>query len=109
MPRLIEVDLVNERLLKEYIEGDTVFDMVIHGTVTDKHFDDIRETCRLFYAANTNIDYFPTNFVENNGLLYYVDYECDNYMSEWDFENWGKKYWSRTPEFEQYLAQCRHE
>ncbi len=78
MPRLIEVDLVNERLLKEYIEGDTVFDMVIHSTVTDKHFDDIRETCRLLYAANTNIDYFPTNFVENNGLLYYVDYECND-------------------------------
>ena len=22
---------------------------------------------------------------------------------EWNFENWGIKYWSRTPEFEEYL------
>ena len=54
-------------------------------------------------AAGLNIDYFPTNFVVNGGLLYYVDYECNGYMDEWSFENWGVKYWSRTPEFERYL------
>jgi hypothetical protein len=24
-------------------------------------------------------------------------------MDEWSFETWGIKYWSRTPEFEEYL------
>ena len=28
-------------------------------------------------------------------------------MDEWSFENWGVKYWSRTPEFEQYLQSLR--
>ncbi|CAI3596236.1 hypothetical protein CNEO4_240121 [Clostridium neonatale] len=23
-------------------------------------------------------------------------------MSEWNFENWGIKYWSKTPEFLEY-------
>ena len=54
-------------------------------------------------ACRACIDYFPTNFVVNGGLLYYVDYECNAYMDEWSFENWGVKYWSRTPEFEQHL------
>ena len=54
-------------------------------------------------AAGLNIDYFPTNFVIRDGLLWYVDYECNDYMDEWSFDNWGVRYWSRTPEFEEYL------
>ena len=38
-----------------------------------------------------------------NGVLYYIDFECNEYMEEWNFENWGIKYWSKTPEFIQYL------
>ena len=55
--------------------------------------------CGPLYAANINIDYFPTNFILQDGALYYVDYECNEYMEEWNFENWGVKYWSKTPEF----------
>ena len=57
----------------------------------------------LAKAAGLNIDYFPTNFVVQDGLIWYVDYECNAYMDAWNFENWGIKYWSRTPEFEDYL------
>lgn len=52
-----------------------------------------------------NIDYFPTNFILQNGVLYYVDYECNDYMEEWNFENWGMKYWSKTPEFIKYVEE----
>ena len=53
----------------------------------------------MLYAAHLNIDYYPTNFVVNCGKLYYIDYECNAYSDEWNFENWGIKYWSLTPEF----------
>ena len=53
--------------------------------------------------SGINIDYFPTNFIEKDGILYYVDYECNPYSDEWNFENWGIKYWSKTPEFLSYL------
>ena len=26
-------------------------------------------------------------------------------MEEWNFENWGIKYWSKTPEFLQYVKE----
>lgn len=45
--------------------------------------------CVLLYAAHTNIDYFPTNFVLQNGEIYYIDFEGNDYMDEWNFENWG--------------------
>ena len=63
----------------------------------------MRALCRTLYAANTNIDYFPTNFVVQDGRLFYIDYECNNYMEQWDFEHWGIKYWSKTPEFMEYI------
>ncbi|MBQ4091929.1 MAG: hypothetical protein IJC82_01270, partial [Firmicutes bacterium] len=43
--------------------------------------------------------YFPTNFVVQNGEMFYIDFECNNYMEEWNFENWGIKYWSKTKDF----------
>ena len=49
--------------------------------------------CEKLYAAGLNIDYYPTNFVVRDGLLYYSDYECNGYMDQWNFENWGSQYW----------------
>jgi hypothetical protein len=67
------------------------------------YINEVRNMAMLAKNSNLNIDYFPTNFVVSNGLLYYVDYECNSYMEEWNFENWGIKYWSNTKEFIDYL------
>ena len=104
MPRLIDADPAQERILKEYIEGPTVFDLVRQDALEERYLCQITELCRRLYAANLNIDYFPTNFVVRDGLLYYVDYECNEYSDEWNFENWGRAYWSRT---ERFLAHLR--
>ena len=105
MPKMYEVDIKKERILKEYIKGDTIFDYVLRDEVKPSFVEQVKEMCRDLYAANTNIDYFPTNFVVQDGILFYIDYECNNYMDEWNFENWGVKYWSKTPEFLQYVCE----
>ena len=69
----------------------------------EKFITQVKEMCSGLYPANTNIDYFPTNFIPQDGVLYYIDFECYDYMVEWNFENWGIKYWSKTPEFMEYL------
>lgn len=103
MPKMLDVDVEKERILKEYIEGDTVYDMVLQDKITENCLKQVKEMCNLLYPANTNIDYFPTNFVLQEGILYYIDYECNDYMEEWNFENWGIKYWSKTEEFLKYV------
>ncbi|EID85103.1 hypothetical protein MSI_13600 [Treponema sp. JC4] len=105
MPAMLEVDVQNERILKEYIEGTTIYDLVIQDCMKEDYFNQIKEMCSLLYPAKTNIDYFPTNFVVNNGQIFYIDYECNEYMEEWNFENWGIKYWSKTPEFLKYVEE----
>ena len=103
MPELLDVDIENERILKEYIEGETIFSLVLQDRMRDEYLEQIKAMCSLLYPADTNIDYFPTNFIVQNGVMYYIDYECNNYMEEWNFENWGVKYWSKTPEFLEYV------
>ena len=103
IPEMLEIDIENERILKEYIEGDTIFDLVKNDVSVEPFMEQIREMADKAKKAGLNIDYFPTNFVVQKGLIYYIDYECNEYMEEWNFENWGVKYWSKTPEFIEYL------
>ena len=100
MPKMIDFDIENERILKEYIDGDTIFDIVAGGGMKESYIEQVREMCSLLYPAGLNIDYYPTNFVPNNGLLYYIDYECNVYSDEWNFENWGIKYWTNKVELD---------
>ena len=103
IPKMISVDKEAETIVKEYICGDTVFDYVRDGISVEPYLEQVRGMAAKARTAGLNIDYFPTNFVVQDGLIWYVDYECNGYMDEWNFENWGIKYWSRTPEFEEYM------
>lgn len=108
LPEVIDVDKDNERIIKEYIDGDTVYEMVLEDRLPDTCLEQMKAMYGPLYAANINIDYFPTNFILQDGTLYYVDYECNEYMEEWNFENWGVKYWSKTPEFLKYAEEHIH-
>lgn len=103
IPEMIAVDEENERIAKEFIDGDTIYDLVKKGDKVDEYITQVRQMADQAKAAGLNIDYFPTNFVIQDGLIWYIDYECNNYMDEWNFENWGIKYWSQTPEFLNYV------
>ena len=105
LPHMLDVDRENESILKEYIPGDTVYRLVAEDRLPDWCIPRMEALCARLYAANTNIDYFPTNFIPVDGELFYVDYECNAYMDEWNFANWGVKYWSKTPEFLQYMQE----
>ena len=94
IPRLLAVDTSQERILKEYIAGQTVAEQLKEGRMGPDWLAQVQAMCRLLYPAGLNIDYFPTNFVPCSGTLYYIDYECNAYMEQWDFEHWGIKYWT---------------
>lgn len=103
IPEMLDVDIENERILKEYIEGETIYDLVLSDRMDSAYLKQVQDMCSALYPAKTNIDYFPTNFVVQDGEIYYIDFECNDYMEQWNFENWGIKYWSKTPEFLEYV------
>lgn len=104
IPRMLDIDIPNERILKEYIEGPTIYELVKNDTMEDAYLRQVREMAAAVCSAGLNIDYFPTNFIVREGMLYYIDYECNDYMEQWNLENWGIRYWSKTQEFLDYLA-----
>ena len=105
IPKLLDVDKEQERLLKELLPGRTVYQLVLENALEPWHLEQVRSLSRTLRAAGLNIDWFPTNFMCRDGTLYYVDYECNLYMEEWSFENWGVRYWGRTPEFDAYAKE----
>ena len=105
MPQLLDVDSEQERILKEYIPGETIWQKVELDAMEQTYFDQIITMCAALYPAGLNIDYFPTNFVVREDQLYYIDYECNLYDPQWNFENWGNQYWWKSPEFLDYVNQ----
>ena len=103
MPVLLDVDREGERILKTYVPGETIYSLVKQDRVKADYFRQMEDMCCRLYAAGLNIDYFPTNFVVWQDQLYYVDYECNEYMEQWDFQNWGIQYWSKTEAFLEYV------
>ena len=105
VPELIELDRAGERILKAYIDGPTIMALLKAGEDVSPYLPAVRRMAERAEAHGLNIDYFPTNFVVRPGELWYIDYECNAYMPEWDFEHWGVKYWSDTPELREHLNQ----
>ena len=89
MPKLLFYNQDEQFLIKEYIPGDNLAKLIADKCINDGHIIQLFNMCNKLYPNNLNIDYFPTNFIEWQNTLYYVDYECSQYSDEWNFENWG--------------------
>ena len=103
IPRMYSIDETKETILKEYIKGDTAFTLVKNDALPHDAISQLEDMAQKVKEFGLNIDYFPTNFILQSGRFYYIDYECNSYMEEWNFKNWGIKYWSKTKEFMDYL------
>ena len=108
IPTLLYYDDEKQFLIKEYIAGETIAEIIGANKLKDTYIKQMFKMCELLYARNLNIDYFPPNFVVENDLLYYIDFECNGYMEEWDFENWGIYFWANTNGMKKFLETGDH-
>ncbi len=92
IPKLIEADVPNERILKQFIDGLTADKLEKIPKWAMEQVKGMSDTLR---AVGLNIDWYPTNFVLVDKSVYYIDYECNPYSEKWSFENWGIKYWQK--------------
>ena len=98
IPRMLAIDVPAERIVKEYVEGPTAAELIRVGDSVESWLPQVREMAAKAMAAGLNIDYYPTNFVLRDGLLWYIDYECNAYMEQWDLVHWGLAYWTGRKE-----------
>lgn len=102
IPKMHDIDLGTEQIVKEYIDGPTIAELINDNASVDDYLPQVREMAEKAQSCGLNIDYYSTNFVVSGGLLWYIDYECNEYMTEWDFEHWGIGQWLSTVEFRPY-------
>ncbi|MGL4762448.1 MAG: hypothetical protein ACRCWG_13455 [Sarcina sp.] len=93
LPKLIDYDVEKEIIIKEYIDGPTVAELVESKSLNKFYIDEMKKISSILKGEEINIDYYPTNFIISNNEIFYIDYECNKYMDEWSFENWGIQYW----------------
>ena len=43
IPRMLDIDIANERILKEYIDGPTIYDLVKNDTMKDLYLMQMKE------------------------------------------------------------------
>ncbi|MBQ9457370.1 MAG: GNAT family N-acetyltransferase [Bacilli bacterium] len=94
IPKMIDIDIEQEVIIKEYIDGEVIADMIRERRSVESFLPQLEEMARLAKEQGLNIDYYPTNFVVKDGQLHYIDYECNSYMEEWSLERWGLQYWN---------------
>ena len=99
VPRMLDMDAEHERILKEYIDGPTAAQLILTDQLPPEALTQLQHMAVLAKDAGLNIDYYPTNFVLRDQLLYYIDYECNPYSDQWSLDAWGMQYWSRTSAF----------
>ena len=63
IPIMLSIDLSSERIIKEYIEGPTIFEMVRDGLPVGQYVSQVCEMAEKAKKAELNIDYFPTNLI----------------------------------------------
>jgi len=108
VPKLLHFNQEEQFLVKEYIPGNTLAKIAADNQITESHINQLFDMCRVLYRNTLNIDYFPTNFIERQGILYYVDYECSQYSDEWNFENWGIWFLANHNGMSSFLADGNH-
>lgn len=108
LPALLDYNEQEEWLIKTYLSGLTVAEQVAAGILDETIWPLIFGLSHRLKQKGINLDWFPANFVQSGGDLYYVDYEWNVYEPEWDFPNWGLFYWLNQTGMKQFLETGDH-
>ncbi|MBQ9010042.1 MAG: hypothetical protein IJ088_12050 [Clostridia bacterium] len=108
VPKLLYYNGEKTYLIKEYVDGPTCAELVARGEVPDTCFEQLADICKVLYAEGLNIDYMPHNFVLKDSRLYCIDFECNYYSEEWEFEHWGVFFWVNREGMEYQLRTGSH-
>ena len=63
LPKMLDIDIQNERILKEYIDGPIIYDLIKGDAMKEVYLSQMKEMAKKVYSVGLNIDYFPTNIL----------------------------------------------
>jgi len=99
-PKLLAYDREKEYILKEYVAGVVASELIAKDKINLKILQEIFDMTKILYPKKINLDFFPSNFVIDDKSTFYIDYEVNQYMDEWNFENWGIYFFANSKDKE---------
>jgi len=94
MPRCLYVDFSQELVLKQYLKGPTIAQLLMRKKDVTRYIPQVQAMAKKANEGGVNLDYYPANFVVVKGRLYYVDYETSKLDKRYTFQVWGIGYWT---------------
>ena len=77
VPRLLDHDPRRGYLVKEYLPGANVGEVLAHGRLGSGVVDQFGDLTRRLRRFGLSLDWSPGNFVVSNGALHYVAYQAE--------------------------------
>lgn len=103
LPAIFDYDIEKELIVKEYIEGESVSNLIRNGNEIGEILNQVRNLSFTVKNFGLNLDYFPGNFKVVNGKLYYMSLSCFPYREEKSFENFGNALWENRDALNDYV------
>lgn len=103
IPKMFAKDKKTGNILLEYIEGETVFDQLIKGPLSDEIFEDAFTQNWRARINRILLDFNPLNFRMYEGKLVYTPFIISQYVKEKDFSQTDIRLWFYTREFKELL------
>lgn len=102
-PKIYYFDKNNYFVVMQYIEGESILDMLIKGDLEEKFYEMIFKI--EWYAHNEKmiLDFHPDQFIYDGKKLYYVGFKYCAYVQKESFAMQDIKYWFYTKELVAYL------
>lgn len=104
IPKLYLYDKNKMLVVKDYIEGEVVLDLLIKEDLKDEIFEEIFTINFMMKRNKIKLDYDPINFRFYNGKLYYLSDFCKAFDEKSSFEKEGIFLWFYSPDFVTYLS-----
>lgn len=93
IPNLIFIDKENKIILREYIQGENIQELIKQKKINQDTLMEIFSISELLNINNFNIDYKPENFIVHDNKLFYTKYVIYPYDESYNFHNYGVYFW----------------
>lgn len=102
-PKVLEIDKKNYRVLAEYIEGPTAFEMIAENELEDSILEQVFNNNFRARYNHLRLDFNPEKFRIRDGKLIYMPFTFTKYIREEDFTEKEIRLWFYTKEFVEEL------
>ena len=104
-PKVLMYDKKSYSFVREYLEGEIVFDRLVKNGLSDDVYDQLFQQFWYARVDRLGLDYHTDKWLISGGKLYYLPYIYGKYTSKDDFLKNDIKQWFLSKEFAEFAKE----